>query len=141
MLREFKEFAVRGNAVDMAVGIIIGGAFGALVGSMVKDVMMPPLGLLLGGLDFSNDFILLREGAAAGPYASLAAANEAGALTLNYGVFVNTVVNFLIVAFAVFMLVRAVNSTRRQQAAAPPPEPPAEERLLTEIRDLLKRRP
>ena len=141
MLREFKEFAVRGNAVDMAVGIIIGGAFGALVGSMVKDVMMPPLGLLLGGLDFSNDFILLREGATAGPYASLAAANEAGALTLNYGVFVNTVVNFLIVAFAVFMLVRAVNSTRRQQAAAPPPEPPAAERLLTEIRDLLKRRP
>jgi large conductance mechanosensitive channel len=102
MLKEFKEFAMRGNVVDMAVGIIIGAAFGAIVGSFVADVIMPPIGLLLGNADFANLFVVLKEGTAAGPYASLAAAKEAGAVTLNLGVFINTVINFLIIALAVF---------------------------------------
>lgn len=141
MLKEFREFAVRGNVVDMAVGIIIGGAFGTIVTSLVADVIMPPVGLILGGVDFSNLFLVLQEGVKApAPYASVAAAKEAGAVTLNYGLFANAVVSFLIVAFAVFSLVKAVNSLRKQEAAAPPapPVPSAEVVLLSEIRDVLK---
>ena len=123
MLKEFREFAVRGNVVDMAVGIIIGAAFGTIVKSLVADVIMPPIGLLLGNVDFSNLFIVLKEGAnAAAPYASLAAANEAGAVTLNYGTFINTVISFLIVAFAVFMVIRSMNKLKRKQEE-PPKEP------------------
>lgn len=122
MFREFKEFAMRGNVVDMAVGIIIGGAFGTIVKSLVEDVIMPPVGLLLGGVDFSNIFLVLKEGAAPGPYAALADAKAAGAVTVNVGLFVNAVISFLIVAFAVFLLIRAINSMRREEAApAPPP--------------------
>jgi large conductance mechanosensitive channel len=140
MLKEFKEFALKGNVLDMAVGIIIGGAFGTIVSSFVADVMMPPLGLLMGGVDFSDMFITLKDGAkAAGPYATLADAKAAGAATLNYGVFVNAVVSFLIVALAVFMVVKAMNNLRRTEAAAPPPGPTPDQALLAEIRDLLKR--
>jgi large conductance mechanosensitive channel len=113
MLKEFKEFAVRGNVVDMAVGIIIGAAFGSIVKSLVDDIIMPPIGLLLGNVDFTNLYVVLKEGAAA-PYASLAEAKKAGAVTLNYGVFINSVVSFLIVAFAVFLLVRTINRLRRE---------------------------
>jgi large conductance mechanosensitive channel len=142
MLKEFKEFAMRGNVVDMAVGIIIGAAFGGIVTSFVGDILMPIIGLFLGGVDFSNQFLLLKDGSAAGPYASLAAAKEAGAVTVAYGVLINTVVNFLIVAFALFMLIKGVNATKKQEAAAPPPPPvPSTEAvLLREIRDLLARR-
>jgi large conductance mechanosensitive channel len=140
VLKEFREFAMKGNVLDMAVGIIIGGAFGTIVSSFVTDVMMPPLGLLMGGLDFRDMFVTLKDGAkAAGPYASLADAKAAGANTLNYGVFVNAVVSFLIVAFAVFMLVRAMNNLRKTEAAAPPPGPTPDQALLAEIRDLLKK--
>ncbi len=121
MLKEFREFAIRGNVIDMAVGIIIGGAFGTIVKSMVDDVLMPPIGLLLGNVDFSNLFLVLRDGTTPGPYASTAAAKAAGAVTLNYGLFVNTVISFLIVAFSVFMLIRAINQLKREQEAAPPP--------------------
>jgi large conductance mechanosensitive channel len=142
MLKEFKEFAMRGNVLDMAVGIVIGAAFGAIVSSFVGDVLMPVIGLLLGGADFSNLFLVLREGTAPAPYASLAAAREAGAVVVAYGVLINLVINFLIVAFAVFLLVKGVNAARRQQEAAPapPPGPTPDQRLLTEIRDLLARR-
>ena len=140
MLKEFREFAMKGNVLDMAVGIIIGGAFGTIVSSFVADVMMPPLGLLMGGLDFRDMFVTLKEGAkAAGPYASLADAKAAGANTLNYGVFINAVVSFLIVAFAVFMVVKGMNNLRRTQPAEPPPGPTPDQALLGEIRDLLKR--
>ncbi|MBE0605112.1 MAG: large conductance mechanosensitive channel protein MscL [Deltaproteobacteria bacterium] len=117
MLKEFKEFAMRGNVVDMAVGIIIGAAFGVIIGSLVADVLMPPIGLLLGGVDFSNLFAVLKEGTAAGPYATVAAAKAAGAVTLNYGMFMNTVVNFLIVAFAIFFLIRGMNSMKKKEEA------------------------
>jgi large conductance mechanosensitive channel len=142
MLKEFKEFAMRGNVVDMAVGIIIGAAFGAIVGSFVGDVLMPIIGLFLGGVDFSNMFLMLKEGTTPGPYASLAAAKEAGGVAVGYGVLINTIVNFLIVAFALFMVIKGVNASKKQQAAAPapPPEPSKEEVLLTQIRDLLARR-
>ena len=142
MIKEFKEFAVKGNVVDMAVGIIIGAAFGAIVSSLVDDVIMPPIGLLLGNVDFSNLFVVLKEGTTAGPYVSLAAAQQAGAVTLNYGFFVNTIVSFVIVAFAVFLLVKAVNGLKRKEEARPaaPPKPSEEVVLLTEIRDALKRR-
>ena len=120
MLKEFKEFVMRGNVVDMAVGIIIGAAFGTIVSTLVKDVLMPPIGLLLGNVDFSNLFLILRHGAtAAGPYASLADAQKAGAVTINYGLFVNAVISFLIVAAAVFMLVRGVNKLKREKEAPP----------------------
>ena len=119
MLKEFKEFAMRGNVVDMAVGIIIGGAFGTIVKSMVDDVIMPPIGLLVGGVDFSSLFITLKEGATAGPYATPAAAKAAGAVTLNYGLFINSVISFLIVAFAVFMLITSINRLRREKETAP----------------------
>jgi len=141
MLKEFKEFAMRGNVVDMAVGIIIGGAFGTIISSLVKDVLMPPIGLMLGGTDFSSLFITLREGAkVAGPYASLAEAQAAGAVTINYGVFVNSIIGFVILAWALFMVIKGMNAVRRQQEAAAPP-PTATETLLGEIRDILKKRP
>ena len=125
MWKEFREFAMRGNMVDLAVGIILGVAFGTIVSSLVADVIMPPIGLLLGKVDFSNMFIVLREGAkAAGPYTSLASAKAAGAVSINYGVFINAIVNFIIVALAVFVLVRTINRARqrteaRKEAAAP----------------------
>lgn len=113
MFKEFKEFAMRGNVVDMAVGIIIGGAFGTIVKSLVSDVIMPPIGLILGGVDFSNLFIVLKEGTIPGSYAALAEAQKAGAVTVNYGLFINSVISFLIVAFAVFLLIRAINRLKR----------------------------
>jgi len=122
MLKEFKEFAMRGNVVDMAVGIIIGGAFATIVKSLVADVIMPPVGLMLGGVDFTDLFILLKEGSTAAPYATLAAAQEAGAVVISYGVFINAIISFLIVAFAVFLLIRSINRLRREEEA-PPVEP------------------
>lgn len=120
MFKEFKQFAMRGNVVDMAVGIIIGGAFGTIVKSLVEDVLMPPIGLLLGGVDFSNLFLTLREGSKmAGPYASLAAGRDAGAVLISYGVFLNAVISFLIVAFAVFLLIKGINQLQREKEAPP----------------------
>jgi large conductance mechanosensitive channel len=115
MFKEFKEFAVRGNVIDMAVGIIIGAAFGTIVSSFVNDIIMPPIGLLLGKLDFANLFIVLRHGKDIGPYASLATAKAAGAVTFNYGIFVNTIINFLIVAFAIFLVIRYMNKLKKQK--------------------------
>jgi large conductance mechanosensitive channel len=143
VLKEFKEFAVKGNMLDMAVGIIIGAAFGTIIKSLVDDVIMPPIGMMLGGVDFKEFFILLSDPAAAAPYATLAAAQEAGAVTINYGLFINALISFLIVAFAVFMVVRSFNKMKREEEevveeAPAEPEPSAEEVLLTEIRDLLK---
>ena len=123
MLKEFREFAMRGNVIDMAVGIIIGAAFDTIVNSLVQDVIMPPIGLLLGNVDFSNIFVVLKEGKVAGPYASVAAAKSAGAISINFGMFVNTIISFIIVAFAVFLLVRTINKLRRQEEA--PPAAPA----------------
>ena len=137
MLNEFKAFAMRGNVVDMAVGIIIGVAFGAIVTSFVGDVLMPIVGLFLGGMDFSNQFVLLKAGTIPGPYPSLAAAKQARAVVVAYGVLINAIVNFAIVAFALFVLVKAVNAARRPPAAAVPAPPSNEEVLLTQIRDLL----
>ena len=143
IFKEFREFAVKGNVIDMAVGIIIGAAFGKVVTSLVSDVVMPPIGKLTGDADFAEHFLTLSGG----PYQSLAEAKEAGAATINYGLFINTAIDFLIVAFAVFLLVKMVNNARRQmereEAAKPVPTPPPppvtnQEKLLTEIRDLLK---
>ena len=117
MFKEFKEFAMRGNVVDMAVGIIMGAAFGAIVKSLVSDVIMPPIGLLLGNVDFSNLFVILKAGTTPGPFATLAEAQKAGAVTLNYGVFLNTIISFIVVAFAVFLLVRNINKLKRQEEA------------------------
>jgi large conductance mechanosensitive channel len=119
MLKEFREFAMRGNVVDMAVGIIIGAAFGSIVTSLVADVVMPPIGLLLGKVDFANLFWTLREGDVAGPYAALTDAQAAGAVTINYGLFINTIISFLIVAFAMFLLIRGINQMQREEEAAP----------------------
>ncbi|RJQ67370.1 MAG: large-conductance mechanosensitive channel protein MscL [Desulfobacteraceae bacterium] len=119
MFREFKEFAMRGNVVDMAVGIIIGAAFGSIVQSLVADIIMPPIGWILGNVDFSNLFLVLKQGTTAGPYTSLAEAQTAGAVTINYGLFSNKIISFLIVAFAVFMLVRGMNKLQRKAPAAP----------------------
>jgi len=119
MLKEVKELAMRGNVIDMAVGIIIGAAFGSIVGTLVSDVLMPPIGLLLGNVDFSNLFMVLKEGKIAAPYATVAAAKAAGAVTLNYGLFLNTVVNFLIVACAIFFLIRGVNALKKKEEAPP----------------------
>lgn len=118
MFKEFKEFAMRGNVLDMAVGIIIGAAFGGIVSSLVKDIIMPPIGLALGRVDFANLFLSLRDGGTPGPYASLAQAQAAGAVTINYGTFLNTIINFLIVAFAIFLLIRNVNKLKREEAPA-----------------------
>jgi large conductance mechanosensitive channel len=142
MLKEFREFAMRGNVVDMAVGIIIGAAFGKIVDSLVRDVIMPPIGLLLGKVDFSNLFFVLKDGTSPGPYLTVEAAQKAGAVTFNYGIFINSIISFVIVAFAVFLLIRVINRLRRQEEAkpaAPPPPPPEEIALLREIRDSLKR--
>jgi large conductance mechanosensitive channel len=126
MLKEFKEFAMRGNVVDMAVGIIIGAAFGTIVNSMVQDVIMPPIGLLLGNIDFSNLFLVLKDGKVAGPYATVAVAKAAGAVSMNIGIFINTIISFVIVAFAVFVLVRTINRLKRQ-GEAPPAVPTTKE--------------
>ena len=126
MFKEFKEFAMRGNVVDMAVGIIIGGAFGTIVKSLVSDVMMPPIGLLLGGVDFSELFLVLKEGSTPSPYVALAEAQAAGAVTINYGVFINSVISFIIVAFAVFMLIKSLNKLKREEEA-PAAEPTEKE--------------
>ena len=126
MLKEFKEFAMRGNVMDMAVGIIIGAAFGTIIGTLVSEVLMPPVGLLLGNVDFSNLFLVLKEGKIPGPYATVAAAKGAGAVTLNYGLFVNTIVNFIIVAFAIFFVVRGMNSLKKKEEA-PAAEPTTKE--------------
>jgi len=120
MIKEFKEFAMRGNVVDMAVGIIIGAAFGSIVKSLVDDVIMPPIGLLLGNVDFSSLFVTLKEGATAGPYATPALAKAAGAVTLNYGLFINSIISFLIVAFAVFLLVKNVNRLKSKMETPAP---------------------
>lgn len=129
MMAEFKKFAMRGNVVDMAVGIVIGGAFGKIVSSLVKDVLMPPIGVLMGGVDFSSLAVVLK-----------AATEEAEAVTINYGMFIQTVVDFLIIAFAIFMVIKAMNNLKKKEEAAPaaPPKPSAEVELLTEIRDALK---
>ena len=138
MLEEFKQFAMRGNVVDMAVGIIIGGAFGKIVSSFVNDVIMPPIGMLMGNVDFGSLFINLSGT----EYASLAAAEEAGAAVIRYGAFINTLLDFVIIAFAIFMVIRAMNKMKKAEEEAPPapPEPSKEELLLSEIRDALTRR-
>jgi large conductance mechanosensitive channel len=120
MFKEFKEFAMKGNVMDMAVGIIIGAAFGLIIKSLVDDVIMPPIGVLLGNIDFANLFVVLKEGKVAGPYASVAAAKQAGAITLNFGLFINTIINFLIVAAAIFMMVRTMNKLKKEKPAPDP---------------------
>jgi len=139
MLKEFRDFAMRGNVLDMAIGVIIGGAFGKIVSSLVSDILMPPIGLLMGKVDFSSLFLNLSGT----PQPSLAAAKAAGAPTLNYGVFLQTVFDFIIIAFVIFMLVKQVNRFKKEAPAAPPAPPPGptnEEKLLMEIRDALKGR-
>ncbi len=126
MLKEFKEFTLRGNVVDMAVGIIVGAAFGTIVKSLVDDVIMPPIGLLLGGVDFANLFALLKAGSPPGPYVSLADAQAAGAVTINYGVFINAIISFLIVAFVMFLLIRGINRMQKEEET-PPAEPTTKE--------------
>ncbi len=134
LLQEFKAFAMRGNVVDMAVGIIIGGAFGKIVSSLVTDVIMPPIGLLLGNVDFSQLAIVLKKASVD------AAGKDIPAVTLGYGLFINTIINFLIVAMAIFAMIKVMNSLKKKEEAAPavPTPPPAQEVLLTEIRDILK---
>ena len=135
MFKEFKEFAMRGNVVDMAVGIVIGAAFSTIVKSLVDDILMPPIGLILGGVDFSNIFITLTG---TGDYASLKAAQDAGAVTLNIGVFINAVISFLIVAFALYLVIKGMNQLKRKQEEKPKEAPPPREvQLLEEIRDAL----
>lgn len=138
MLKEFKEFALKGNMLDLAIGIIIGAAFGAIVSSLVDDIIMPPIGLLLGGVDFSELFVVLKG---QGDFATVQQAKQAGAVTWNIGLFINAVIKFVIVALSVFILVKAINKlTRKQEAQAPSAPPPAEDvQLLREIRDLLAR--
>lgn len=136
MLKEFKEFISRGNVIDLAVAVVIGAAFGKIIDSLVNDLVMPPIGMLLGKVDFSNLFLDLSGGS----HPSLAAAKEAGAPVIAYGSFINSIVNFLIIALAIFLVIRTINRFRRQEEAAPP-EPSGEEKLLAEIRDILKARP
>lgn len=137
MFSEFKKFAMRGNVIDLAFGVVIGAAFGAIVASLVKDIIMPPIGYAMGGIDFSNFFVTLKGPAAA----TLAEAQKAGAVTINYGLFVNTIINFLIVALALFMLIRGINRMQAQSAEPEAPAlPPEDVTLLREIRDLLKAR-
>jgi len=119
MFKEFKEFAMRGSVMDMAIGIIIGAAFSPIIASLVSDILMPPIGLLLGGVDFSNLFVTINQGATAGPFATLADAQKAGAVTINYGIFVNKIISFIIVAFAIFMVVKGINRMKRQEGAEP----------------------
>lgn len=134
-LKEFREFAVRGNVIDLAVAVVIGAAFTAIVNSLVNDIIMPPIGLLMGGIDFSEFYINLSGT----EYASLAEAQAAGAPLIRYGIFINAVINFLIVALAIFLVVKQINRFKRKEEAAAPPAPPQDVVLLTEIRDLLKR--
>jgi len=143
LIKEFKAFALRGNVMDMAVGVIIGSAFGKVVSSVVSDVLMPPIGKLTGNVDFSNLYVLLSQEEKFQSLKSLKELKDAGAATLNYGLFVNTLIDFTIVAFVVFLLVKGINTLHRKEAVAPAPpappaEPPAEVKLLAEIRDLLK---
>lgn len=140
MLKEFKEFAMRGNVVDLAVGVVIGAAFGKIVTSMVNDVLMPPIGKLMGGVNFTDLFVNLDS--AKGPFTSLKAAKDAGAAVIAYGSFINTIIDFIIVAFCIFMVVKGMNALQRKPKPAPPtpPELTAEVKLLTEIRDLLRAR-
>jgi large conductance mechanosensitive channel len=142
MLKEFKEFAVKGNMLDLAVAVVLGAAFGLIIASLVKDIIMPPIGLLLGHVDFKNLMLVLKEGAAPGPYATTEAAQAAGAVTINYGNFINTIINFLVVAFSIFFVVKAMNKTKKKQLEEPAvaPTPSNEEVLLGEIRDLLAKR-
>lgn len=137
MLKEFRDFAVKGNVIDMAVGIIIGGAFGTIVKSLVSDILMPPIGLLLGGVDFTNIFLTLQGNVEP----TLEAAKKSGAVTMNFGMFANAAISFLIVAFSVFLLIKLINAARKKEEEAPakPAEPPRQEVLLEEIRDLLKK--
>ena len=135
MIQEFKEFIQRGNVLDLAVAVVIGGAFGKIVASFVEDVLMPPIGLVLGGSDFSNLFINLSGK----DFPSVAAAKAAGAPTLNYGIFLNNVINFLIIAFAIFLVVKTINRLQKPAVPAPPAAPTKDQQLLTEIRDLLKK--
>ncbi len=121
LIKEFREFAVKGNAIDLAVGVVIGAAFGKIVSSLVDDIIMPPIGMVLGKIDFSNLFLMLHEGNPAGPYSSLAEAKKAGAVTLNYGNFINAGVSFVIIAFAVFLMVKSINQLRREEETAPTP--------------------
>lgn len=122
LIKEFKEFAMKGNVIDLAIGVVIGGAFGAIVKSLVDDVIMPPIGLILGNVDFSNFFVVLKEGSKqVGPYVSVSAAKAAGAVTLNIGLFVNAMVSFTIIAFAIFILVKSINRLKREEAPTPPP--------------------
>jgi len=139
MLKEFKEFALKGNVLDMAVGVIIGAAFGKIVDSLVKDIIMPPIGLLMGGTDFTNLFAVIKQGTTAGPYATVEVAQKAGAVTWNYGIFINTILTFIIVAFAIFMLLKAYNKTKAAEPPAAPPTTPEDVLLLREIRDALKK--
>jgi len=139
MFKEFKDFAVKGSVLDMAIGLVMGGAFGPIIKSLVDDILMPVIGLFMGGADFSNNFMVLKEGATAGPYTTLAAAQEAGAVTMNWGVFINTIITFIIVAFAIFMMVKTFNRWKQEEEEAPS-EPPADVVLLEEIRDALKAR-
>ena len=134
LANEFKTFAMRGNVIDMAVGIIIGAAFGKIVDSLVKDIIMPPIGLLLGSVDFTNLFIVLKNGATPAPYVSLDAAREAGAVTLNIGVFINVVISFIIVAFAVFILIKAINRLQAKLIKKPRQMPPKQNRLPKNVR-------
>lgn len=139
MLKDFKNFAMKGNVVDLAVGVIIGASFGAIVKSLVDDIIMPPIGFVLGNVDFSNLFFVIREGATIpGPYNTLADATAAGAVMVKYGAFINTVVSFVIVAFAVYILVSQLQKFKREEPAVPAP-PSDEVKLLGEIRDLLKK--
>lgn len=137
MFKEFKEFALKGNMLDMAIGIIIGAAFGAIISSLVDDVIMPPIGLLLGGVDFSQFFVVLKG---EGDFSTIQQAHEAGAVTWNIGLFINAILKFLIIAVALFIVVKGVNAMRKQEEEAPakPAPPPQDIVLLTEIRDLLK---
>ncbi len=145
MFKEFKEFAVKGNVIDLAVGVVIGGAFGSIVTSLVKDIVMPPIGLISGEVDFAEQLLVLKEGKTPGPYGTIDAAHKASAVTLNYGVFLNTVLSFLIIAITIFIVVKSINKLKRQEVVE---EAEAEvvapltkqEELLTEILEVLKER-
>lgn len=139
MLKEFKDFALKGNVLDLAIGVVIGAAFGKIVDSLVKDIIMPPIGLMMGGVDFANMFAVLKPGTTAGPYATVEIAQKAGAVTWNYGLFINSILTFVIVAFAIFMLVKAYNAAKKAEPPAPPTAPAEDVLLLREIRDSLKK--
>ncbi len=139
MLKEFKDFALKGNVLDLAIGVVIGAAFGKIVDSLVKDIIMPPIGLMMGGVDFANMFAVLKPGTTAGPYATVEIAQKAGAVTWNYGLFINSILTFIIVAFAIFMLVKAYNAAKKAEPPAPPTAPAEDVLLLREIRDSLKK--